>query len=169
MNFTRFRVHLMASALAASVAAVSWAETPLQGAIVGPITLQIDATDVTRGIFRVRETIAVSAPGRLVLLYPKWLPGYHAPAGPIVKLGGLVVSAAGKRLAWRRDPADVYAFQVDVPDGVAAIDVEFQYLSAVTPQQGRIVTTRTCWLSNGTRSCCIRRAAHRPASRSRQA
>src|ERR1700747_2341387 len=48
----------------------------------GVIRLAVDATDVTRHIFRVRETIPVES-GALTLLYPKWVPGTHAPAGRI--------------------------------------------------------------------------------------
>ena len=39
------------------------------------IELRVDATDVQRGICRGRERMAVARPGRLTLLYPKWLPG----------------------------------------------------------------------------------------------
>jgi predicted metalloprotease with PDZ domain len=105
------------------------------------ILLEVDATDVNRAIFRVRQTVPVSRAGRLVLLYPKWLPGYHAPAGPIDKLGGLTIKARGKELTWRRDPADVFAFEVDVPTGVDAIDLDFQFLSPAIPAQGRVVMT----------------------------
>ncbi|MFM5916229.1 MAG: peptidase M61, partial [Novosphingobium sp.] len=46
----------------------------------GTLGLNIDATDVTRGIYRVTETIPV-APGKseLTLLFPQWLPGNHGP------------------------------------------------------------------------------------------
>ncbi len=40
-----------------------------------------------------------------------------------------------------RDPLDVYAFHVDVPAGVTAVDAEFQYLTATAGNQGRIVAT----------------------------
>jgi hypothetical protein len=60
--------------------------------------------------------------GDFVLLYPKWLPGAHSPRGAINKVAGLKVSAGDRRLAWRRDPADVYAFHVDVPEGVKSIE-----------------------------------------------
>lgn len=105
------------------------------------IELRVDATDVQRGIFRVRERIPLTKPGRLTLLYPKWLPGYHAPAGPIDKLAGLVMTAGTTRLQWSRDPRNVFAFHVDVPEGADSITLEFQFLSPTTPQQGRIAMT----------------------------
>src|SRR3954453_5375290 len=41
----------------------------------GTLQLTVDASDVTRGIFRVRDRIPVTTSGDLVLLYPKWVPG----------------------------------------------------------------------------------------------
>jgi len=107
----------------------------------GIIKLAVDASDVRQAIFRVRETIPADRPGDLVLLYPKWLPGDHEPSGQINKVAGLKFSANGKPLAWVRDRADVYAFHVDVPEGVTAVEVEFQYVAPTTEDQGRIVTT----------------------------
>lgn len=107
----------------------------------GTIALNVNATDVARGIFRVRETIPVASAGRLYLLYPQWLPGNHAPRGPIDDVAGLSLTAAGRPLAWRRDPVDVYAIQVDVPEGTNTIDLAFDYVSPVSSAQGRIVMT----------------------------
>ena len=55
----------------------------------GTIRLDIDASDTSRGIYRVVETIPVR-PGPLTLLYPKWLPGTHSPTGPIDKIAGFM-------------------------------------------------------------------------------
>ncbi|HEU0276517.1 MAG TPA: peptidase M61 [Rhodanobacteraceae bacterium] len=122
----------LATALSAGAA---WADAadahivpPADTPYPGTIALHVDATDLTQGIFRVHEVIPVK-PGALTLLYPKWIPGDHSPSGPIDMLAGLTITANGKPLAWKRDKYDVYAFQVDVPDGVAALDVRFQFLS----------------------------------------
>jgi len=106
----------------------------------GTITLSVDASDTSQGIFRAHETIPVHA-GELTLLYPKWLPGNHSPSGPIDKLAGVKISANGKPLTWTRDKYDVYAFHVDVPSGVSSIDVDYQFLSPRTHSEGRIVAT----------------------------
>src|SRR5262249_2372392 len=45
----------------------------------------------------------------------------------------------GNRVEWRRDPVDGFAFHVDVPNGAKAIDLEFQILTSVDTDQGRIV------------------------------
>lgn len=94
----------------------------------GQIELHVDASDTAQGIFRVRETIPVKA-GELTLLYPQWIPGDHSPSGPIAMLAGLKLTANGKPLAWKRDKYNVYAFHLDVPADVSAIEAEFQYLS----------------------------------------
>jgi len=107
----------------------------------GVIALDVDATDNLRGIFRIKETIPVAQGGHTVLLYPKWLPGNHAPRGEIEKVAGLVIRANGRVLPWTRDPVDVYAFHIDVPQGARRLDVEFQFISATKADQGRIVAT----------------------------
>lgn len=107
----------------------------------GVIRLDVDASDTTRAIFRVTETIPVAGAGPLTLLYPEWLPGNHAPRGPINLVTGLKFSAGGRPIAWRRDPADVYALHVDVPEGVREITVEFQHVSPTQSNQGRVVMT----------------------------
>lgn len=107
----------------------------------GVITLDIDASDTVRAILAVRETIPVAAAGPMTLRYAEWLPGKHAPRGPIAALAGLRIQANGKDIAWKRDPVDVYAFHVVVPEGAATIDMTFTYLSPTEGSQGRITVT----------------------------
>jgi predicted metalloprotease with PDZ domain len=118
----------------------------------GTIQLTVDASDVTRGIFNVHEHVPVPAAGDFVLLYPKWLPGHHSPSGQINKIAGVRFTAGGRDLPWVRDTLDVYAFHVNVPQGVAAIDVDFQYLSPTAGNQGRVVMTPDMssieWIAN---------------------
>ncbi len=107
----------------------------------GVLRIDVDATDIARRIFRVRTTVPATA-GRMTLLYPQWIPGHHSPSGPIDKLAGLVVKTdGGQVLAWKRDPYDVYAFQVEVPDGVHQIVAEYQFLSSQGAAQGRVMMT----------------------------
>jgi predicted metalloprotease with PDZ domain len=114
---------------------------PQDRAFAGTIKLEIDATDIDRRIFRVKETIPAK-PGPTILLFPSWLPGDHSPAGELEKMAGLVIKAGGKTIPWRRDPADVWAFHVDVPAGADALNVEFQYVTPTTEAQGRVVATQ---------------------------
>ena len=105
------------------------------------IQLSVDATDPGQGIMQVHEVIPVAKPGPLILLYPQWLPGNHAPNGPIDKFAGLSIHADGKLVPWRRDPVAVYAFHIDVPEGASEITADFQYLSPVEGNEGRVVST----------------------------
>ncbi|MEO7432707.1 MAG: peptidase M61 [Dokdonella sp.] len=126
----------MNSALAATPAIPAVADV----AYPGTLKLSVDATDLDHRIFRVHEEIPVSA-GPHVLLYPQWLPGNHAPRGPIDKVAGLVIRGNGQPIEWKRDPVEVYAFHLEVPDGVNRLDVEFDFLSPQDSAQGRIVMT----------------------------
>jgi predicted metalloprotease with PDZ domain len=94
----------------------------------GEIHLDVDATDVGRHIVQVHETISGVAP-ETVLFYPKWLPGTHAPEGPIDRLAGLTITANGEPVTWMRDPVDVYAFRVHPARGASTLDIHFEYLS----------------------------------------
>lgn len=97
----------------------------------GTLTLAVDATDVARHVFRVRETIPVSRPGRLTLSLPKWIPGEHAPSGPIALLSGLIITTnTGQRLEWVRDTLEMTAFHIDVPAGVTELTLELAQQAA---------------------------------------
>src|SRR5436853_2399148 len=107
----------------------------------GTLRLDIDASDTSRGIYRVVETIPVAHAGRLTLLYPQWLPGNHSPSGTISSLAGIRITAGGHAIPWLRDSSYVYAFHVDVPAGAHELRVEFQHLSPTDPGQGRVTMT----------------------------
>lgn len=103
----------------------------------GTIALNVDLTNITDRVLSVRETIPVK-PGEMTLLYPQWMPGTHSPSNPVANMAGLAISANGKRIPWVRDRVDMWAFHVDVPKGTSSLDLDFQYLAPVRPQQGRI-------------------------------
>ncbi len=107
----------------------------------GTIRLSVDVTDLDRRIFRVRETIPVAEPGEVTLLYPKWLPGYHAPQAPIELLAGLTFRSGRDELCWRRHSTEVNAFHVEVPAGCTEVEAEFQFLSATDSAQGREIVS----------------------------
>ncbi len=92
-----------------------------------PITLDVDATQAPRRIIHTHMAIPVS-PGPLTLYYPKWIPGEHAPDGPILNVTGLKFSGNGKTIPWRRDLVDMFTFHLDIPQGVSVLDVKFDYV-----------------------------------------
>lgn len=100
-----------------------------RSARTGPtLTLTVDATDAPRKLFRAQEIIPAT-PGQLTLYYPKWIPGEHGPTGPIINLAGLKFTAGGKTLAWQRDPVDMYAFHLDVPQGATTVQADLEFLA----------------------------------------
>ena len=101
-----------------------------QSRVTGAITLALDARETPRKLLHARETLTVT-PGALTLVYPKWLPGEHAPNGAIDDLVGLTFSAGGKTIPWRRDPVDLFAFHLDIPQGAGTLDASFDFLSAI--------------------------------------
>jgi predicted metalloprotease with PDZ domain len=111
-----------------------------EAAYPGTIRLEVDATDLGQRVFKVRQTVPVQ-PGLQRFHYPAWLPGSHSPSGQIEKLAGLVINANGQRLEWVCDPLDVYTFNVQVPEGVNELRMDFQFLSPTDSAQGRTVMT----------------------------
>jgi predicted metalloprotease with PDZ domain len=93
-----------------------------------PVRLNVDATDATRRLLHVRLSIPAKA-GPMTLLYPQWIPGEHGPTGPVVNLVGLTIQGKGKTIPWRRDSVNMYAFHLDVPAGVSALEVAFDYIA----------------------------------------
>jgi predicted metalloprotease with PDZ domain len=135
MTLTRVALAaLLATAFSAQAQSIS--DKPYPGTIV----LKVDATNSAQQIFRVRQRIPAK-PGKLTLLYPQWVVANHGPSGALNQVAGLKASANGKTLEWKRDPLNVWAFNIDVPQGATAVDVEFEYLSPIEANQGRTTFT----------------------------
>ena len=108
----------------------------------GAITLEIDATDIGRAIYRVTETIPVPAgTTRLTLFLPEWIPGHHGPLGRADQIADIRFFAGTRLLTWQRDPVETFAFHVDIPAGTAAITARFVHTSPLQGSEGRITMT----------------------------
>ena len=142
MTATKLASTISAAALALALAYPARADVPVpvDQPYPGTIVLNVDATDLSQQIFRMHMTIPVQ-PGPLTLLYPQWLPANHGPNGPITQLAGLKFTANGRPVAWTRDPLQVYAFHLTVPEGATSLEGEYQYLSPLDTGQGRITMT----------------------------
>jgi predicted metalloprotease with PDZ domain len=107
----------------------SFAATPTN------VTISVDATSAPRKIFHATLKIP-AAPGDLILYYPKWIPGEHAPDGPVIDLAGLFFKANGQTLKWRRDVQDGFTIHVEVPPGVSEVQADLDFLSPATFEAG---------------------------------
>jgi predicted metalloprotease with PDZ domain len=116
-------------------------EAPRDVPYPGLLTLSIDATDLNRRIYRSHETVPVTKPGPMTLLYAQWLPGNHSPSGPLYDLAGLKITTGGKPVIWTRDTANVFAFHIVVPAGATSLDIDADYLTPVDPSQGGVSMT----------------------------
>ena len=116
------------------------ADKPYPG---GTMTLDIDATDVTRGVYRVTQTVPVApGTGKLILMLPQWLPGNHGPRGPMAELVDVHFFAGGQELKWKRDPIEVFAFHIEVPEGAKEVVAKFIHTSPLQSNEGRITMTQ---------------------------
>ena len=108
----------------------------------GTITLDIDASDIKRALYRVTETIPVAAgTASIVLQLPEWIPGDHAASGTIDQLNGIQFLVDGKPVRWWRDPVEVFAFHVELPAGARAVTAKFVNTSPLQPSEGRVTMT----------------------------
>jgi predicted metalloprotease with PDZ domain len=96
------------------------------------IQLDVDATTISKKILAARESFPVASPlaHTVDLVYPKWIPGNHAPTGPIADLVNLRFTADGKAVDWLRDPVDMYRFHIPVPAGTNLLVAEFSLVGA---------------------------------------
>jgi predicted metalloprotease with PDZ domain len=138
------QVQPVTNSLPMAVPVVRALPDPVDAPYPGTIGVDIDATDLATGVYRVVETIPV-APGatQLALLLPEWIPGHHSRAGLPAELVGVHFSADGKDLAWHRDPVDVYAYIVDLPAGTQTVVAQLIHTSPLHQEPGdRVTMTR---------------------------
>ena len=92
------------------------------------ISLEVDAREVSRSLLHARLEIPAKA-GEFVVWYPKWIPGVHAPGGPVQNLAGVrFESAAGETLAWKRDEVEMNRFLITVPAGADRVIARLDYI-----------------------------------------
>ncbi|MGI4826757.1 MAG: M61 family metallopeptidase [Janthinobacterium lividum] len=115
--------------IVAGLAVTAALASPTLHAQTQPISLAVDLTDAPRRILHATETMPVQ-PGPLTLLYPKWIPGEHAPDGPIQDQAGFIITTdAGARVKWERDPLDMYTYHLTVPAGTTSLHIKMDFLA----------------------------------------
>lgn len=85
-----------------------------------PIRITADLTEAPRKLYHAEVDLPVHA-GENSFTTPQWIPGNHRPTGPAEDITGVVFSANGQPLPWRRDDVDLYEFHVEVPKGVTSV------------------------------------------------
>ncbi len=118
---------LLAASLVAALT-TSRAQSP------APIRITADLSEAPRKLFHAEIDIPVR-PGPLTLITPEWIPGTHRPEGPDAEITGVVFTAAGKAIPWRRDDVNLFAFHLDVPAGITSIHIHLDSIvsARVTP------------------------------------
>ena len=109
------RAFCTAAILFLSINVPAWGQTQKP-----PIQITVDLSDVPRKLFHAEVDLPVTA-GPLTLITPKWIPGDHRPTGPVDSITGVVFTANGQTLPWRRDDVDLYGFHVTIPPGVTTL------------------------------------------------
>jgi predicted metalloprotease with PDZ domain len=96
------------------------AATPAFTQGAAPIRITADLSEAPRKLYHAEIDIPAQ-PGPLTLISPEWIPGEHRPDGPVQEIAGLVFTANGKPIPWRRDDVNLYEFHLSVPQGVSSV------------------------------------------------
>ena len=120
--------------LFSALAFLSLAAPLAQAQIDGPIQIALDLSDAPRKILHAHLKIPVH-PGPLTLDLPQWIPGEHSPTGPIDNFTGLIFTASGAQLQWRRDEVNMFAFHLEVPKNATELEASVDFL-ATAPASG---------------------------------
>ncbi len=119
-SLSMFGARVNAVALATSLACFAQAGKTLAQAQKTPIQITADLSDASRKLYHAEVDLPVSA-GPLTLTTPQWIPGTHMPGGPAQEITGVVFTANGQPLTWRRDDVDLYQFHLTIPPGVTTL------------------------------------------------
>jgi len=122
-----FLPRIFSAALLFGAAAVSFAQKT-------PIQITADLTEGARHLYHAEIDLPVR-PGKAAFLTPKWIPGTHAPGGPLADITGVVFTGNGKVIPWRRDDVVLEEFHVTVPAGVTTLHVHLDSILS-----GRVTT-----------------------------
>jgi len=90
--------------------------------------LHVNAQEIHRKLIHCEIEMPVTE-GTLTLWYPKWIPGIHAPKGPIENIGGLrIVDDKGHTIPWQRDTIERFKLTCDIPSDVSQISISLDYI-----------------------------------------
>lgn len=119
--------------VAASVTAAPVDAADPQAAVT--LAMEIDARQLPRKLLESHQTIPLdsSVPqthGKLALWYPKWVPGAHAPGGPVGNVAGILITDQNQRhLDWHRTPGEVYRIEVMPRSDTTQLHIHLRYIT----------------------------------------
>ncbi len=100
-----------------------------------PIQIVVDATHAPEKVLHAQLQIPVTpVQGQVTLVYPKWIPGEHAPTGPVNDLTGIEFYGNGQRLTWRRDLEEMFTLHVNVPASVSTLEARVDLVLPAPPE-----------------------------------
>jgi predicted metalloprotease with PDZ domain len=71
----------------------------------------------------------------MTIVYPEWIPGEHGPTGPVVDQAGFIItSQSGQRVKWERDPVNIYAYHITVPEGTTQLNIKMDFLATASAE-----------------------------------
>jgi predicted metalloprotease with PDZ domain len=108
-------------------------------AVARPIVANVDASQAPRRLFQVQLSIPVQ-PGPINLLYAKWIPGEHAPTGPLDGVVDLHILAGAQELDWQRDPYEMYRLKLVVPQATDHLDVKFSFVNGFASENLGVIS-----------------------------
>ena len=85
-----------------------------------PIQIVADLSDAPRRLFHAEIDLPVTA-GPLTLTTPEWIPGHHMPTTAVSQITGVVFTANGQTLPWRRDDVSLFEYHLTIPQGVTSL------------------------------------------------
>jgi predicted metalloprotease with PDZ domain len=94
-----------------------------------PIRITADLTEAARKLYHAEIDLPVKPGERATFITPQWIPGNHAPTGQANAISGVLFTANGNTLPWRRDDVNLYEFHVDIPAGVSSVHVHLDAIA----------------------------------------
>jgi predicted metalloprotease with PDZ domain len=93
-----------------------------------PIRITADLSEAPRHIYHAEIDLPVK-PGPVSVVTPQWIPGTHRPTPIVDSITGVVFTANGQTLPWRRDNVDMFEYHLDVPKGVTNLHAHLDLIN----------------------------------------
>lgn len=114
--------------LLATLATLFLASTAAAQDPAAQIGLTVDATDLPRNLLHSRMVITAEQ-GIAALAFPLWIPGNHAPSGPVQNIAEITITTPdGEPIAWQRDIENPE--RINLKGEHARVNIEMTYIAS---------------------------------------